>query len=561
MPRTKAARGRFGKPTGRDVISGFVTGLFSIPEGMAYASLGGFSAPLGLWSGIVPTIIGSAFARTVFMVTTLTSAIALTANSVLVGAGLKPGDVGAIATLTVMVGLVMLILGVLRLGIVMSFVSTAVMTGLSTGIALQIIAGVMKDATGYSPQSSNTAGKIIDAFIHIGRWDWPTVGVTVLTVAIWALLQIFKRLRGLATLIALVVATVVSLLLPAKLDRVSDIATIPQSLPPFTLPSLDHLPALATGAVAIALVALAQSAGIGSSVPNPDGTRPDASKDFTAQGLANIGGGFFGALPTGGSMSRTGVATSAGAKTRWAGIFSGIWLALIVLTVGPLAGYIPMAVIGGLMLVIGTELIIERRADIVLVARTSWLSLAAMVVTFVASTQLPLQQAIFIGAALSIVLVAVSVSRIARFFEMVHGKRGWHLQNPPAELPSGRTTVLQYTGVGFFAEVSRVSQDWPDSSQTTDAALVLSLRGSNEIPSATFMKAFDRHLARLDAQGIPVVICGIPKKERGEILRRHALSTVGSDRIFAATPLLMESLEAAYAKAEELRTASAAKKD
>jgi SulP family sulfate permease len=125
-----------------------VTGLFSIPEGMAYASIGGFAAPLGLWSGVVPTIVGSAFARTTLMVSTLTSAIALSSQSVLADAGLDPGDVGALATLTVLVGLVMLVLGLLKLGSVMSFVSTAVMTGFTTGIALQIITGVITDATG-----------------------------------------------------------------------------------------------------------------------------------------------------------------------------------------------------------------------------------------------------------------------------------------------------------------------------------------------------------------------------------------------------------------------------
>ena len=86
---------KFGRPTGKDVVSGFITGLFSIPEGMAYASIGNFSAPLGLWSGIVPTIIGSMFARTVLMVTTLTSAIALTSHSVLTSAGLETSDIGA----------------------------------------------------------------------------------------------------------------------------------------------------------------------------------------------------------------------------------------------------------------------------------------------------------------------------------------------------------------------------------------------------------------------------------------------------------------------------------
>lgn len=89
---------------------------------MAYAGIGGFAAPLGLWSGVVPTIVGSVFARTALMVTTL----------------------------TILVGVVMLLMRLLKLGSVMSFVSTAVMTGFTTGIALQIVTGVLKDATGSS---------------------------------------------------------------------------------------------------------------------------------------------------------------------------------------------------------------------------------------------------------------------------------------------------------------------------------------------------------------------------------------------------------------------------
>ncbi|WP_342455103.1 SulP family inorganic anion transporter [Streptomyces aureus] len=103
----------------------------------------------GLYAGIAPAIVGSLTARTVLMVTTLTSAIALTSQSVLKEAGLDPADPGTIATLTVMAGVVMVLSGVLRLGAVMSFVSNAVMTGFATGIALQLITGTLKDATGH----------------------------------------------------------------------------------------------------------------------------------------------------------------------------------------------------------------------------------------------------------------------------------------------------------------------------------------------------------------------------------------------------------------------------
>jgi SulP family sulfate permease len=114
------------------------------------------------------------------------------------------------------------------------------------------------------------------------------------------------------------------------------------------------------------------------------------SGDFTAQGVGNFAGGLFAALPACGSLSRTGVATSAGAQTRWAGIFAGIWLALLVLIAGSTAEIIPMPVIGGVIFVIGLELVAGRLPDIKLVLRVAPISAIAMLLTFAATTQLPL---------------------------------------------------------------------------------------------------------------------------------------------------------------------------
>ena len=104
----REAIGRLGRPRLKDVVAGLVTGLFSIPEGMAYASIGGFNPVAGLYSGMVSTVLGSVFARTVLMVTTLTSALALSSRSVLSAAGLDPADPANVAALVLVVGAVML---------------------------------------------------------------------------------------------------------------------------------------------------------------------------------------------------------------------------------------------------------------------------------------------------------------------------------------------------------------------------------------------------------------------------------------------------------------------
>ncbi|MET7758930.1 SulP family inorganic anion transporter [Streptomyces sp. NPDC005389] len=530
--------------------SGLVTGLFSIPEGMAYAAIAGFNPVAGFYAGVVPAIVGSLTSRTVLMVTTLTSALALTSQSVLSDAGLDPKDAGNVATLTLMAGMVMLLMGVLRLGVVMSFVSHAVMTGFSTGIALQIITGVLKDATGYKPQGHNRLHQLVDWLAHIGAWQLAATLVAAATIAVWALTRLVRRLEPVALLVAMVVASAAVAVLGTDVELVGGIAHIPAALPGFSAPDLSAVPALLGGAVAVALVGLAQAASIGPSVPNPDGSKSSVNGDFAAQGLANLAGGLFQSLPSGGSLSRTGVAVSAGARTRWAGVLSGVLLALIVLVCAPLAEHIPMPVIGGLILVVGGELIWGKRHDILLVLRTSPLSSAAMVLTFLATTQLPLQQAIVIGAVLSLLLYCVQAARRSRLVALTADDTGhWHPGDVPQALPPGEVTVLYYDGVGLFAELPRIETMLPRTDHARNAVLILVMRGVPDVPSSSMAKVLRRHAHDLDRQGGRLILAGA---EPGLV---HAFEAAGLDRdlgpdgIVPAGGALFDPLDRAMATA------------
>ncbi|MEU8929040.1 SulP family inorganic anion transporter [Streptomyces sp. NPDC048409] len=539
-----------GRPKLQDAGAGLVTGLFSIPEGMAYASIAGFNPIAGLYAGVVPAIVGSLTARTALMVTTLTSAIALTSQSVLKEAGLDPADAGHVAALTLLAGVVMLLMGVFRLGAVMSFVSNAVMTGFSTGIALQIVTGVLKDATGYRPRGHNRLYQLADWLAHIGRWQLAATLVAVATIACWALARAVRRLEPVALLVAMIVVTAAVAVLGTDVEHVRDIAHIPAALPGFSAPDLSAVPHLLTGAVAVALVALAQAASIGSSVPNPDGSRSSVNGDFAAQGLANLAGGLFQALPSGGSLSRTGVAVSAGARTRWAGVLSGVLLALVVLVCAPLAEAVPMPVIGGLILVVGGELIWGKRADILLVLRTSRLSSAAMALTFLATTQLPLQQATVLGAVLSLLLYCAQAARQARFRSLTRDPDGrWHLSDPPARLPPGEVTLLHYGGTSFFAELPRIEQALPRDDDARAAVLVLVLRGAPDVPSSSMLKVIRRHARELDRQGGRLMLAGVAP-DLARVLRTTGIDRdLGPGGIVPAEGAVFDPVDRALAEA------------
>lgn len=540
-----------GRPRFRDVIAGLVTGLFSIPEGMAYASIGGFNPVAGLYSGVVATIVGSALARTVLMVTTLTSALALSSRSVLTDAGLDPADPANVAALALVVGLVMLVFGLLKFGSIMNFVSNAVMTGFTTGIAVQIIAGVIHDATGYKPVSHNTIGKFVDALAHVGSWQLAPCLVAVATVAVWAVFHFVKPLEAFATLIALVVVTVGVVVLHTDVETVGDIASIPNALPPFALPNFAAMPELIVGGLAVALVGLAQAAGISAAVPNPDRTRPSTSGDFVAQGAANIAGSFFGALPTGGSLSRTGVAVSAGAQTRWAGIFAGVWLAALVLVAGSLAEVIPMPVIGGLILVIGLELVVGRWPDIVLVLRTAPLSAVAMLVTFVATTELPLHTAILIGAITSLVLYCAKASKAAQLIRLIRADDGgWLIAPVPDKIDSDAVTVLNYSGIGLFAEVPRIDEMWPQVLDSRNAVVVLGMRTLPDVPSSKVIKSLHRWAAELRDHGGRLIIAGASPATAKVFQAGGLMDVLGPDGIVPANDRVMGAIEEAEALAK-----------
>ncbi|SCD66865.1 SulP family inorganic anion transporter [Streptomyces sp. OspMP-M43] len=560
VARTRGVLARLGRPKPSDATSGAVTGLFSIPEGMAYASIAGFNPVAGLYAGVVPAIVGSLTSRTVLMVTTLTSAIALTSQSVLSDAGLDPRDAGNVAALTVLVGAVMLLMGLLRLGAVMSFVSNAVMTGFSTGIALQIITGVLKDATGYRPQGHNKLHQLVDWLAHVGSWQGATTAVAASTVAIWAAARAVKRLEPAALLIAMVLTSVGAAVLATDVELVRDIAAIPAALPAFTAPDPSAVPHLIGGAFSVALVALAQAAGIAPSMPNPDGTRSDVNGDFRSQGYANLSGGLFQAMPSGGSLSRTGVAVSAGARTRWAGVVSGVFLALVVLVAGSLAERIPMPVIGGLILVVGGELIWGKRHDVLLVLRTSRTSSAAMLLTFLATTQLPLQQAVVLGAVLSLLLYCAQAARQAKLVALHRtphpsgGPGRWETAEPPTALAPGTVTVLDYAGSSFFAELPRIENRLPAVDGARGAVLVLALRALPDVPSSAMLKVLDRYAARLHDQGGRLILCGVQPTLARLLERSGIAARLGPGGVVPATSRLLGPLETAFAEAERWAT-------
>jgi len=536
------------KTIASDAASGFATGLFSIPEGMAYASLAGVNPVYGLYSGMVSTIAAAMTTGTILMISTLTSAIALATASVISEAGLTGDNVTALFTITFLVGATMFILGLLRLGSLVNYVSNAVMTGFVMGASLLIIIGELGDLTGYEPVGANDVAEVFNWITNISSWDSTTTIVGVSTIILMIVFKMIPQTEKMGAIITLILGSVVVYVL--NLD-IALVGPIQGGLPAPTLPDFSMIPELALGSVSVALVALVQGAGISTAVPNPDGSKSSASRDFLGQGIGNLTGSFFQSMPTGGSLSRTGISTSAGAKSRWGGIFAGVFLAIIIVLFYNAVQYVPMAVIGGMLCVIGTELVLGRVPDAKLIIRTNWGATAAGAITLVSALFIPLQYTIFLGAGLSLILYIYASSKELKVRSLISNEENrYEERDLPEVYPSNEVTIIAVSGAEFYADVPTLDDTLPSTQGVTNAVVIFRLRGRQGAGS-TGLKWLSKYTEKLHAGGNQLMLAGISPGVMKLLDHTGVVDVVGRENVFTAQPGFGASLDAAQAAAQQ----------
>ncbi|MEJ2753803.1 MAG: SulP family inorganic anion transporter, partial [Chloroflexota bacterium] len=383
-----------------DMLTGLIMALISIPGSLGNGLLAGVNPVYGIYSTIVGTTVAAVFTSSVYMNVDSTSATAIATGEEV--AGLSPADqLAYIVVLGLLVGIFQLIFGFLKLGFLTRFISNAVMTGFLTGIG-----------TGYYSEATNKVIRAVDTAAHAGQIHLPSLIIGLLAMVI-IFLGDRSRFKKYSYAIALVAVTVVATVLPASgIATVGDTTDVPRTFVSLHLPDLSLVVRLIPPALAIAIIVLVQASGVSQSVPNPDGDFPDADGDFKGQGIANIATGFAGGIPVGGSLGGTAVIRQLGGKSRWANIFTGLFAALAILTIGPLIELIPLPGLAGLLVMVGIRLVNVGRLQTVYFTGTG--SVAVMLITLVATLILPIQYAVASGVILHILLYVFASSEAVR---------------------------------------------------------------------------------------------------------------------------------------------------
>jgi SulP family sulfate permease len=333
----------------------------------------------------------------------------------------------------------------------------------------------------------------------------------------------------------------------ASVQVVNDIADIPRTLPSVTLPEPALIVKMLLPAFSVALIGLIQGAGVSQGYPNPDGKYPDVSRDFLGQGAANIAASLVGGVPAGGSISGTALIMSAGAKSRWTNIFAGLFVAVIVLVAAPLVEQVPMPALAALLIVAGFQGL--RIPQAITVWNTGRVAGLVMVMTFLATLMVPLQYAVLLGVALSILLHVVRQSNKVVITQIVPVPGGLPEEHPaPRTAPSRQLTMLMVYGSLFFAAAKNLEDLLPAVDNTTHAVVALGLRGKTEIGS-TFVGVLQRYTQSLHAHDSKLMLVGVEPGVRAQLEKTGLLHLIGEENIFMATPQLGAAMNQAAAAA------------
>jgi len=547
-----ATRLRRGLPprasVAQDGIAGLSVAVANVPDGMANGLLVGVNPIHGLYATMLGPLVGGIGSSSQLMIISTTAAASLTAGQSLAG---LPADTrpAALFVLVVLVGVFLVVFGLVGLGRLMNFVSYSVLTGFLAGISVLLVLSQLPTVTGYEAVGNNKVSQALDIAVHAGAIDPVTLAVAVVTLTLAVLLP-RTRLKSLGRLLAIALPSAVVAL--AGLDTVrivSDVGEITRSVPLPEVPSLLRFgPAVLTGALAVALVILVQGVGVSGAARNPGDPPANMRRDIVAQGLANIASGLFRGLPVGGSLSTTALGIIAGARTRWASIFGGLAMAVIVLGVPGLVSLVAMPSLGALLILAGISGLKPRELRAVL--RTGWPSVLAAGTTFIATLFLPIQAAVGLGVVLSALLYVSESSTDVSVVELVEREDGrLEEHEPPRRLQSNRATTLDVYGHLFYAGARTLERLLPSVRGAERPVVVLRLRGRRAL-GATLIDVLARYAGALQAAGGRLYLSGVGPEAYEQIVRTGKLRLTGPVRAYEATPVLGESTREARAEAD-----------
>lgn len=480
-----------------DLLAGITVGIVALPLALAFGVSSGVGAEAGLITAVVAGLVAAVMGGSNVQVSGPTGAMVVVLAPVVATHG-----TGSIALVSLMAGLIVCALGISGLGRAVAFIPWPVVEGFTLGIAAIIFLQQVPSATGTEGTPGHNT--LLAAIEGASRATAPVLLqalAVVVGVAVIMLLapKLHKSLP--ASLIAVLLATVAAELLQLDIPR---IGAMPHSLPAPLMPSVD--PAAVGGllmpAVAIAVLAAMESllsARVAAGMAGPEGRLSGAyspDRELTGQGLASMAAGLFGGMPATGAIARTAVNVRSGARTRLAAIVHALVLLAIIYLAAGLVSRIPLAVLGGILMVTATRMVSTRTVTAIL--RSTRSDAAVFVLTALITVAFDLIVAIEIGLAAAALLTL-------RKFASLSGVRREAIAGTPVE-GDGHIAIFTLGGAMFFGAAERILQE---ISQVEEIQVAIIRLSQVRLLDATGAHALVEVISALELRGITVLLKGV----------------------------------------------------
>lgn len=444
-----------------DVVAGLIAAAVVVPKAMAYATVAGLPVAVGLYTAFVPMIVYALLGSSRVLSVSSTTTLAILAGTQL-GLAVPDGDPArllvAAATLTALVGAMLVLAGVFRLGFVADFISLPVLTGFKAGIGLVIVLDQVPKLLGIHIDKQGFFRDLLSVLQHLPQTSTVTLAVALATLAVLIGME-WKWPHSPAPLVAVGGSITAVWLLGLPDLGVATVGFIPRGLPSLTLPDLALVEQLAPGALGIALMSFTESIAAGRAFAARGDSPINANRELLAGGAANLGGALFGAMPAGGGTSQTAVVRAAGGRTQKASLVTAGIAAATMLLLAPVLGLLPHATLAAVVIVYSVGLI--QPAEFAAIRRVRKMEFRWALIACVG---------VLVFGTLKGIVVAIIVSLIGLASQAAHPhlyvigrKRGADVLRPLSpEHPDDETfpglLIVRPEGRIFFANAQQVAE-------------------------------------------------------------------------------------------------------
>ena len=522
-----------------DLIAGLTGAVIVLPQGVAFATIAGLPPEYGLYTAMITPIIAALFGSSFHLVSGPTTAISIVVFSA-ISHHAEPGSpefISMALTLTFLAGIYQLAFGLARLGALVNFVSHTVVIGFTAGAAILIASSQMKHITGIPiPKGESFFYTWVDLFQGIGNINWYLVLIALITL-FTAMFFKKKMPKMPGLLFGMIVGSVLALFLKDYTSGIKLVGAIPAHLPPLSSPefSFETIRMLAPEAFAVALLGLIEAVSISRAVATKSNQRIDSNQEFIGQGLSNMMGSFFSSYAGSGSFTRSGINYEAGAKTPLSAILAAFMLMIIVLLIAPLTAYLPIAAMGGIILLVAYNLI-----DFHHIKKTLSFSKpesAILLTTFFATLFLELEFAIYLGVLLSLVLFLAKTSTpgiptlsVDSSEQLSHRKLVEISEKPLKQCP--QLKIIRIDMSIYFGSINHIQQHLAKIAENEQVYhILIESSGINFIDLAG-SEALEVENKRLQELGGGLYFVGLKPSVYEFVAESHFIQHIGNDHVF-----------------------------